>query len=63
MSEIIKQKPLMFAGVPLVRVVKIGHQWQVQERTSEDTEDWTDIGPTFATSDEALDEAPVLCGF
>ena len=63
MSEIIKQKPLMFAGVPLVRVVKIGHRWQVQERTSEDTEDWTDIGPTFATSDEALDEAPVLCGF
>ncbi len=58
-----QEKPLMFAGVPLVRVAKIGRRWQVQERTSEDTEDWTNVGPTFATSDEALDAAPELCEF
>lgn len=61
--EQMKQEPLMFAGVPLVRVVKIERRWQVQERTSEDTEDWTNIGPTFATSEEALDAAPELCEF
>jgi hypothetical protein len=58
-----QEKPLMYAGVPLVRVVKIGRRWRVQERTSEDTEDWTNIGPTFATSNEALDAAPELCEF
>jgi hypothetical protein len=58
-----QEKPLMFAGVPLVRVAKIGRRWQVQERTSEESEDWTKIGPTFATLDEALDAAPELCEF
>ncbi len=58
-----QEKPLMFAGVPLVRVAKIGRRWQVQERTSEESDDWTKIGPTFATLDEALDAAPELCEF
>jgi hypothetical protein len=58
-----QEKPLMFAGVPLVRVAKIGRRWQVQERTSEESDDWTKIGPTFATLGEALDAAPELCEF
>jgi len=37
------QKPLVFYGVPLVRIIK--------------------IGPAFATSKEALEQAPILCEF
>lgn len=50
-------------GVPLVRVAKINKLWYVQQRENESTEDWLVMSEPFQTKDEALDEAPVLCGF
>lgn len=58
MSNIVR-----FHGVPLVRVKKVSTGWQVQEREDEDVEDWKDVGEVFPSKDEAIDEAPFLCGF
>lgn len=57
-----------FCGVPLVRILRFKGGWQVQTRSSEDSEDsedWTDINPGgfFRSRDKAIDEAPYLCGF
>jgi hypothetical protein len=58
-------KPVYFAGVDGVRVVKRGRKFQVQTQWNDDGERiaWTDIGEPFDTQDEALDEAPYLCEF
>lgn len=58
MSNIVR-----FPGVPLVRVMKVSNGWQVQEREDTDNEGWTDVGEVFPSKEEAIDEAPFLCGF
>lgn len=52
-----------FAGVPLVSVLKTDKGYQVQQRERIDLP-WQDVPEgLFDTEDEALDMAPVLCGF
>ncbi len=53
----------MFTGIPLVRILKQFGKFQVQMRDNEESDIWNNVGESFATKDEAINEAPFLCGF
>lgn len=52
-----------FAGVPLVRIIKIKRKWQVQMRDDESSDAWINIGDPFFSREKAIEEAPYLCEF
>jgi len=62
--------PIKFAGVDGVRIVKHGDEFVVQSQWERDAAGewslervlWHAVG-TFATVDEAIDQAPYLCEF
>lgn len=53
-----------FAGVPTVGLLPKNGGWQVQTRSGEDTDDWTDVQDGwFKKRSEAEEQAPILCHF
>ncbi|MDN8078868.1 hypothetical protein QZN30_05845 [Burkholderia multivorans] len=57
-------KRVIFAGVPLVSILETSEGWQVQQRGSEDGDDWSNVQfGLFRTRAQAEDAAPALCGF
>lgn len=59
-----KEKAITFCGVPMVRLLPIRGGWQVQQRSSDTSDDWQDVADGwFKTRAQAEEEAPNLCHF
>lgn len=54
---------IYFCGVPLVRVKMEKKEWFIQMREDENSSCWKNIGDSFATKEQAIEEAPYLCEF